>query len=1361
MAAFSLSKRMLSAVWLCAGFWCAVVEPVSAQQPSFQTDIQPLLSLLCYDCHQGDQAEADVDLQQFESIDQIRQQTKLWQRVSDMLGSRQMPPKDALQPTDRQQSVITDWLRNFLREEAAAHAGDPGPVTLRRLSNAEYTYTLRDLTGIDSLDPAREFPVDGAAGEGFTNAGDALGMSPALVTKYLDAAKQISAQAVLLPDGAQFSQFTSRRDWTDEGLQRIRQFYDRFVDTSGTYLDWERQNEDSDRSGRIPLNSYIQATLQHRDALRSGQLSLADVGTNAGLNVKYLSLLWNLLGDDQDRGFLLNRLRKQWQTATTAESEAIVQEINRWQHAVWQFHSIGHIGRKGASKRWMTPTDPFTVRQQLRLDLPASSDPAEFSIYLTATQVAGDDTVVAWRKPTLHVDGMTPILLRDVSGAIDQLTHTRNQFHSKLPAYLLAASQVRAGTSPDQAARAYQLNGPLLNRWLSYLGIAGTQSVVVQGHFSETIRDVGGYSFVSGWGSPATPSIVANASDQQVRIPGIARPHSIIVHPSPELFAAVGWQSPIDGAIEIDAQVADAHPECGNGIEWFLLHRNGGGSANIDHGQIATGGNKSLTGIRIETRKGDLLSLVIGPKAGEHSCDLTSVDLSIAELDGEHRKWNLAADVSGHLLDRNPQSDSYQNDSVWHFYQGRVVDVGAESGQLSIPAGCLLAKWQQETDAGKRQLLADQIQTLVQGSVPQQPSADRTLYQQLQRVVGIESVGSLQIPPDPRFGQRPESKDRPDTDFFAQAPNTTEFRIPAEFAGGGAFYVDVELASGSGEQAVQVSASLTKPESSSMLPEQPILIGAGESSRAVLSSALDQFRDLFPAALCYTKIVPVDEVVTLQLYYREDDQLKRLMCDDLQAAELDRLWDELLYVAQEPIAAEVTLEQLQQFATQDRPDLAVEFDELKPEYRDRAEQFRDRLIETEPRHLDFVVEFAGRAWRRGLSASEQDRLRTAYDRLRQQAISHDQAIRLLIARVLVAPAFLYRLEQPGDGHDAVDVTDHELATRLSYFFWSSTPDQTLRDLADSAALGDSQMILEQSRRMLTDPKIRRMAIHFACQWLHLRDFDQTVEKNERIYPEFAQIRGDMYEEVVRFFADMFANDGSILDLISADHTFVNQRLAQHYGIADISGSQWQRIEGMRQRGRGGVLGMATVLASQSGASRTSPILRGNWVYETLLGERLPRPPAGIPQLPEVVPEGKTARQLIEQHSAAPQCVKCHQKIDPYGFALEQFDTIGRMRPSKVLTTTTLADGQSIDGLDGLRRYLSEQRRDDIVYQFCKKLLGYALGREVQLSDEPLLQQMQQQLQANGYRLTVAVESIVTSRQFRQIRGRLAAGDVLE
>jgi len=296
--------------------------------------------------------------------------------------------------------------------------------------------------------------------------------------------------------------------------------------------------------------------------------------------------------------------------------------------------------------------------------------------------------------------------------------------------------------------------------------------------------------------------------------------------------------------------------------------------------------------------------------------------------------------------------------------------------------------------------------------------------------------------------------------------------------------------------------------------------------------------------------------------------------------------------------------------------------------------------------------------------------------------------------------------------------------------------------------------------MLTDGRVRRLATEFACQWLHIHNFDSLEEKSKKYFPEFDHLRGDMYEESILFFTDLFQHDRSLLSILDADHTFLNEPLARFYGIEGVEGERWRRVEGIQQHGRGGILGLATTLAKQSGASRTSPILRGNWVSEVLLGERLPRPPKDVPQLPseEGGTDGLTVRQLVAKHTSDASCSSCHQKIDPFGFALERFNAIGRHRDNDMAgrpinTQTKLPDGSEIRGLTGLRDYLLEVRRDAFLRQFCRKLVGYAIGRELQLSDEPLLNEIQQELAESNYRISVAVAKIVRSRQFREIRGR--------
>lgn len=618
-------------------------------------------------------------------------------------------------------------------------------------------------------------------------------------------------------------------------------------------------------------------------------------------------------------------------------------------------------------------------------------------------------------------------------------------------------------------------------------------------------------------------------------------------------------------------------------------------------------------------------------------------------------------------------------------------------------------------------------------------------------------------------------------DFAIRASSVVTFRLPADLAAGAELVTTGVLDARTGaEGSVQLQVvSGGPPPASDLTPSTvtataaggrwtdgkqnvsfgvPIVVNERSAARARWERAFDDFRQLFPAALCYTKIVPVDEVVTLTLFYREDDQLVRLMLDEAQKAQLDRLWDELHFVSQDALTLVDGYAQLLEFATQDA-DPKV-FEPLRESINQRAATFRQLLLDSEPRHLDALLDFAARAYRRPMSEAERRNLLELYARLRAEELPHDKAFRLLLARVLVSPAFLYRAERPGPGARQVPVSDWELASRLSYFLWSSLPDGELREVAAAGRLQESDVLLGQARRMLEDPRVRRLATEFACQWLHINDFEQLDEKSDRHFPTFAALRGAMYEESVQFFIDLFQKDRSVLDILDADYTYLNGALAEHYGIPGVEGAEWRRVDGVKQFGRGGILAQATTLSKQSGASRTSPILRGNWISEVLLGERLPRPPKDVPQLPtdEAALEGLTVRQLVEKHSSDPKCAVCHQKIDAMGFSLETFDAIGRRREKDlgdqpINTRVKTMDGQEFDGIEGLRKYLLGVRRDAFVRQFCRKLLGYALGREVQLSDEPLLAQMQAALSEHDYHVYSALDLIIGSRQFREIRGR--------
>jgi hypothetical protein len=1324
--------------------------------------ILPGLKQYCFDCHSGDLVEAEIDLSLIQNLQDARTHVEALLKVTHIVESRQMPPKDAPEMPDEQRERLENWLGRFLKIEAQTRAGDPGPVVLRRLSNAEYTYTLRDLTGVESLDPAAEFPVDGAAGEGFTNTGNALVMSPALVTKYLDAAKSVSEHMILLPDGIRFSRLTTRRDWTNEQLDTIREFYARFSDErGGTAVNLQGIQFDTNQGGRLAIDLYLQALLEERTRLRNQEVTLQTVASERRLQETYLRKLWQVLEqkDVAPESFLLAELQRRWRATEKSGLTELLAWIQGWQAAVWKFNAVGQIGREGGPPSWQEPVTPVSVQREFRIPLPPLSRDQTVNVAFQSRDVEQDASMgaVVWENARLERSGRPTVLLRDAVGLQKEMARRRASGLQRTVDYLKAVASGGPDIDVQSLAKEHQLDAGILETWFKILDVSTRGPVEVTGHFTNKMESGANYDFIKGWGVPETPSFNANSSDQEVRVPGIARPHSVFVHPSPTLFVAAGWQSPVTGVVQVQAEIADAHPECGNGVEYWILHRFGTDSSTLKTGRFEMGGKASLEPQSIAVRKGEVLALVVGPKDGNHACDLTQVQFRISETQGEQRVWDLASDVSDDLLSSNPQPDAFGNSDVWHFYRGALSELAQNSGPaMVVPPGSLLAAWQAEGDAEKKGEWAQQIQTLVTGAIPEvADSPDALLYRYVHALVTPKYDAELlgQVEKDGRFGEQADSQAGP-SDLVVPSTSWVEFELPGELASEAELVVSGVIDGQLGrESAVQLDVVMGREPHGQLDASLPILVRDQSETQGNAAEAFEAFRQLFPVALCYTQIVPVDEVVTLRLFYREDEMLKRLMLDDAQAAEIDRLWDELFYISQEPIALTVAFEQLSEFATQDRPDIVVALEPLRQPINERGDRFRDRMRADEPTQLNAVLDFANQAWRKELSSEDRNRLQQLYERLRDSELEHEQALRLTLARILTSPAFLYRLETAPEGSNASPVSEVELANRLSYFLWSSMPDAELMELAEQGKLSDPEVLWQQTQRMMQHEKARRMAVHFACQWLGIRDFDQHDEKNENLYPDFASMRSAMYEESIRFFEDMIRHNRSVLDLLAADYTFVNGDLAKYYGFSTVSGDQWQRVEGVQQQGRGGVLGMATVLSKQSGASRTSPILRGNWVYETLLGQRLPRPPAGVPQLPDSLPEGLSARQLIEAHSSLPACAKCHERIDPLGFALENFDAVGRLRTEEVDTQTELPGGYAIEGIKGLRDYLLTQRRDDVLQQFNRKLLGYALGRSIQLSDQPLLDEMSARLGANDGRWNEAVKLIVLSPQFRQIRGR--------
>jgi len=1358
----------------------------------YSKQIQPLLKQYCLVCHSTEKRKGDLDLERFTSFNEVLKHPNVWERVVEQLSLGEMPPREKPQPTLGEREQLLAWVETALDEAAHARAGDPGPVVLRRLNNAEYTFTVRDLTGVEPLDPAKEFPADSAAGEGFMNTGNSLVMSPSLLTKYLDAGKEIASHAVLLPDGIRFSPSNLRRDWTEEILAEIRAFYARFTDAAGAETrQWTQARMDElDRKQGVglPLERYFAAALE----LRAGGKDPGTVAHQKGLSAKYLDSLIKTLNSTEPSP-ALDHLRSHWRAAKPGDEASLAADVVQWQKALWKFNRVGHLGRAGGPKAWMEP-NPLSTKKDAILNLSAATNSDEVVIYLVAND-GGDGNAndfVVWQQPRILMPGRPDLLLRDAREFTRELTRRRENVFSSAKKCLVAAAEASAATHPPDLAelsRQHQVDPDVLSSWLDYLGMASRTELKLD-YFTNQIRKVSGYDFVNDWGFSGLPMLVANSSDQHVRLPGNMRPHGITVHPSAQRNVGIGWQSPFAAMIHIGAKVTPARPECGNGVTWSLELRRNGIRQRLATG-IAQGPGEVRVGPfeKVSVQAGDLVSLLIGARDGDDSCDLTDVQLSISRDGGPD--WGLTRDVSLDLLAGNPHADSFGNRATWHFYCESVSN--SQAAPVIPAASILLAKWNSAESFAKKLALAQEVQQLLDSGPIARDNPDAKLYQELSSLAGPLLGGArlnrasenwksqTSSPKTPRpaavakewgldpdsFGKHPKGLAIEAGSLCVHAPSVVEIRLPADLVAGADFVTTGVLHKETGtEGSVQLEVLTTKPThvASTVRADVPFVVAEGSARAKQLQVSFDEFRRWFPAALCYSKIVPVDEVITLRLFHREDEPLVRLMLDDTQKAQLDHMWNDLHYVSHDALTLVDVFEQFLQFAAESTDYDPTLFKPMREPIRNRAAAFQQVLTNTEPQHVQAVLDFAGRAYRRPLTDPEKEELRGLYYRLRAEEAPHDEAIRLMLARIFVAPAFLYRLEKAAPGAEPGPVSDWELANRLSYFLWSTMPDTELCQAAEVRKLGNPDVLAAQAKRMLRDPRVRRLATEFGCAWLHIHDFESLDEKSERHFPTFTGLRSPMYEESILFFTDLFQSDASVLSILDADHTFLNERLAKHYSIPGVTGEDWRRVDGVKQFGRGGILGLGATLAKQSGASRTSPILRGNWVAEVLLGEKLPRPPKDVPRLPEdEQTETLTVRQLTEKHSSDPQCSGCHVRINGYGYALEAYDAVGRARTQDLAgrpidTHAKLFDGTEVEGADSLRAYLLTKKRDVVVRQLCRKLLGYALGRSVQLSDKTLLTEMQRNLCDHGYRFSVAIETIVRSKQFREIRGTDMAND---
>jgi hypothetical protein len=377
---------------------------------------------------------------------------------------------------------------------------------------------------------------------------------------------------------------------------------------------------------------------------------------------------------------------------------------------------------------------------------------------------------------------------------------------------------------------------------------------------------------------------------------------------------------------------------------------------------------------------------------------------------------------------------------------------------------------------------------------------------------------------------------------------------------------------------------------------------------------------------------------------------------------------------------------------------------------------------------------------------------------RKKSGGFEEGIRLALERILVSPKFLFRTEvQPHNiAPGAVyHISNVELASRLSFFLWSSIPDDELLGLAERGKLKDRDVLAAQVKRMLADTRSDALVENFVGQWLYLRNMD-LVLPDTKAFPDFNEnLRQAMIKETDLFFQSMIHEDRSVLELINANYTFINEQLAHHYGISGVYGSAFRRVNLQDDDQRRGLLGQGSILTVTSYPNRTSPTIRGQWLLENILGSPTPPPPPNVPSLKEDKDSAQLSmRQRMEEHRKNPVCSTCHSRMDPLGFALENFDGLGGWRTtignSAVDASGKLPDGTKFDGSAGLRQIILS-KQDQFIETFTEKLMTYALGRGVEASDMPAVRKIVHDSAGSSYCWSSLIDGIVDSMPFEMRR----------
>jgi len=557
----------------------------------------------------------------------------------------------------------------------------------------------------------------------------------------------------------------------------------------------------------------------------------------------------------------------------------------------------------------------------------------------------------------------------------------------------------------------------------------------------------------------------------------------------------------------------------------------------------------------------------------------------------------------------------------------------------------------------------------------------------------------------------------------------------------------------------------------------------------------------------------------VQGYTRDDTPLMELVLDEKGQNELNRLWNEFEFISDYTAHTFVQFYFNQSGEVDGRgkesgsarpPDSEVTAEPiilgLKQQYLAKAEGYpaatkaiqehfdwvnatirsaEKARLAAEPRQVESLLKFAARAYRRPLTPKEREGLLTFYHSVRNKGgLSHEDAMRDSIVGILMSPPFCYRLDlvtppatadnyrNPATNVNAaperapapssratattVPLADYALASRLSYFLWSSMPDEELLAHAAAGDLKKPAVLAAQTRRMLKDERAIALATEFGGNWLGFRRFEGTNTVDRERFPSFDNdLREAMFQEPIRFIYNLVRNDGSVLDMLYGKYTFVNPVLAKHYGMPELKGeaNQWVRVDNAVDFGRGGLLPMAVFMTQNAPGLRTSPVKRGHWLVLNVLGEVIPPPPPVVPELPkDEATMDLPLREILARHRTNPACGGCHSHFDVFGLTMEGFGPIGEKRANDLAghpvdTQATFPGGSQGNGIAGLQTYIHSYREKDFLDNISRKLLVYAIGRSLLISDDPLVERMTAKLTANGHKFVSLVETVVSSPQF--------------